>query len=401
LWFTTKCDQWGSQLASMTLEGSDVQEEPIPHGDTYCTKLEWSRWAPDRIFIHNTGVSPQHLSELDVSSGSAVPVVTDPWDWGSYNGAPISVTPDGLELLVSFGTGLASFDIDDMTGPTFTYDGWAVASDTTDAGGGLVAATYDTSVRLWQLGQFERLSNYALGASARGVAFSSDGSFLYAVAGGSSTMYFTRIDPTQQTSSLTLNADTGTVDYGGSVQLTAHLEGGATNTTVVLFGTAVGSTRMLLDEAVVDGNGNVTFTHVPTAKTTYQTEFAGDDDWSSSISPTVVVNVRHRVGGRMLRSYGSSGNYKLYHETKRVFYEASVQPPHPGKPVTIRLQFNFGDGWRSGGSESFQQNDAGKIVIYFAAGSLRRGRYRLQSSFGADTQHLAGVSEWDHFKVTR
>jgi hypothetical protein len=63
--------------------------------------------------------------------------------------------------------------------------------------------------------------------------------------------------------------------------------------------------------------------------------------------------------------------------------------------VTIRLQFNFGDGWRSGGSESFQQNDAGKIVIYFAAGSLRRGRYRLQSSFAANTQHLAGVSEWD------
>lgn len=398
LWFTSECNQFGSHLGSMALNGSDVQETAI--SETYCTKMEWSRWAPDRIFIHNSFLSSQTLVEYDVSSGAAVFVSSDSWPGGSFTGDSLSVTPDGLEFLIPFNLALSSFDIDDMIGPTFTYDGIAHATDTSQLEGGLVAGTYATSVRLWRLGQFERLTAYELGAEALAVAFSSDGALLYALSGSADTRYLTRFDPTQRTSTLTLRASSNMIDFGRAVTLTAHLDGGTTNRVVELFGTRVGGTRTLLDSKTVGSGGNASFRHRPTAKTTYQVEYGGDDDWIPAESSNVVVLVKHVVTSRMIRFYRSSGRFKLYHETQRVFYETIVKPPHPGSRVRITLQFNFGSGWQFGGSHRFEQNNNGKVVIYFSAGSLPRGRYRLQSDFGSDVQHVMDKSPWAYFKVT-
>ena len=200
LWFTSGCEQWGSRVGWMpTSDGLPVRElEPQSTADwTYCTAIEHGAAAPDRIFLHNTGVSPQNLFQYDVSLGHKPRLVNDTsnWQWGSYNGAPVVPLPGGDEIAMGWTGGISTFQMTDFFGPTFTYTGpgAGLAVATTPERGGLLAAStggpYSVEVQLWQLGYTDPIHtvNFSSGTYggmfANDLAFSLDGTRLYAVSG--------------------------------------------------------------------------------------------------------------------------------------------------------------------------------------------------------------------------
>jgi hypothetical protein len=192
LWFSSLCEQWGSRVARMPInDGLPVRELSSANGDwNYCTGIESSPYAPDRILLHNRGVSPQNLYEYDVTKGQRPALVTSsPWDWGSYNGAPAEPLPGGEEFALAWSGGVGTFRLSDMFGPTGTYSGGSGGSlVSTDRNGGLLAGgSYSGSVTLWQLGLYSPLRTVSFtGASelwANGLGFSASGKRLYAVTG--------------------------------------------------------------------------------------------------------------------------------------------------------------------------------------------------------------------------
>jgi hypothetical protein len=196
LWFTSLCEQWGSHVARMPIDdGMPVRELKGSNGDwNYCTELDAGPYAPNRIFLHSRGVSPQTLYEYDVTKGLRPALVTsDPWEWGSYNGAPAEPLPGGDEFALAWTGGVGTFRLSDMFGPTGTYSGGGGSSlVATDRNGGLLAAgsggPYVTEVTVFRLGQYAPLRSIDFSSGAtemwpNGLAFAASGKRLFAVTG--------------------------------------------------------------------------------------------------------------------------------------------------------------------------------------------------------------------------
>ena len=200
LWFTSGCNQWGSRVARIDLHGTRVRELHVAAGVppwSYCTAIEQGPARPDRIFLHNTGVRPQNLYQFDIHAGSAPTQVNsteEVWSWGSYNGVPLVTLPGG-EFVTGQSEGIAAFRTRDFSGPTLTYTGerLGIALAATNVQGGMLAAAvgpFASKIRLWRLGIAEvvlRLRFEDDGGVGElfpdGLAFSDDGSRLYAVTG--------------------------------------------------------------------------------------------------------------------------------------------------------------------------------------------------------------------------
>jgi hypothetical protein len=201
LWFTSGCDRWGSRVGRMPLDdGAPVAElKPTSIADsTYCTAIEHGDAAPNRILLHNTGVSPQNLYEYDVRAGRAPRLVssTSDWQWGSYNGAAVLPLPKTSEFATAWTGGVSTFQLSNMFGPTFTYEGsgFGLGLATTPHEGRLLAAStggpYSVEIAVWRLDVTDpiRLVDFPDGSQFGGMfaddlAFSPEGSRLFAVSG--------------------------------------------------------------------------------------------------------------------------------------------------------------------------------------------------------------------------
>jgi hypothetical protein len=218
LWFTSGCDQWGSGVGRMPLDdGAPVRElEASSIVDwSYCTAIEHGPAAPNRIFLHNTGVTPQNLFQYDVRLGRQPKLINDTssWEWGSYNGAPAVPLPGTREIATAWTGGVSTFQLSDLFGPTFTYEadgGAGLAIATTPHQGRLLAAStggpYSVEIHIWQLDATDPIHtvDFADGSPYGGMfsddlAFSVDGTRVYAVSGayyGDGKIYLHVIDTT-------------------------------------------------------------------------------------------------------------------------------------------------------------------------------------------------------------
>jgi hypothetical protein len=200
LWFTTGCDQWGSQLASMNFDGSHITTVPSTNGEswTYCADIEWSDSMPNILFMHGTGISPQALDEYDVSSGRAKHVGASDFDWGNYNGGPVAALSDGKGFAMTSSSGVSVYRMKDMTGPTFTYTGVGnTALATSGASGGLIAGAQwgpsAAEVSVWHQGEASAFATFDVpdgsggGIWPHGLVFAGDGTQLVAVSGANDT----------------------------------------------------------------------------------------------------------------------------------------------------------------------------------------------------------------------
>ena len=410
----------------MALDGTGLAEyvPPAPAGWTSCPRLNASPFAPTTLFVQGTGASPVTLFEYDVSTATPSLRISKDLGWGGA-GSDVGVLPGGTDVVTATGAsseapGLAQFATSDLGGPSTTYvaEGAAgIAVDVTDAGGGLIAggvATPDVDqVWVWRVGGTEALVRFDLGSGVplweRGLAFSPDGTRLFAATQPAPGQVEVRsLDP-RATATLTLEPSTPSVVFGASADLVATLAGGDTNRTVRIYGTRAGGTRKLVVEAEVDADGRLSATVAPRATTTYVAIYDGDASTSAARSEQVVVEVRPRVEGRMVHADARAGRYAIYDFSNRCpadpstcpLFEISVDPDLTGSTFRYVLESRVDGSWRTAleGEAQLGLGSTVTVYFYFPDRSAIGTPYRARAELDAGDDHAAGTSRWSFFKL--
>lgn len=215
--------------------------------------------------------------------------------------------PSGANLLFACGIPdhIEAFDTSTMLSsaqyPTGLYpDSVAVSADGNYVAGGVNTGTGEgDDVFVFPVGETTPVRTWTLGVAASHVAahslaFSPDGSRLFAVAYSSTgKLDFYVLDqptvPAVETST-SLTASEQGIYTGAQVTLTAHVTGTSTGT-VHLYGTPDGGSKTLLATGSVGAGGTASFTVSPALTTTYQAVLEAGPGYAASISAENPVTV--------------------------------------------------------------------------------------------------------------
>jgi hypothetical protein len=284
----------------------------------------------------------------------------------------------------------------------------------TSENGGLVAGAiggiYVKQVWVWRIGAPQPLASFDLGYADQIVgqlAFTPDGTRLFALVdrdtGG---IDLVSLDPTGSSGgALRLRASKGTVNFGDPVRLTATLGGDGTNRTVRIY-RLDGNRRKVIAEGEVNRDGKLSVLDKPDFNTKYVAELDGSSPPVES--EEILVKVRPRLIGRMLRADGRSGRYHLYDYTDRCpsdpatcpLFGVTVDPPHYRATIGYELQVFESGRWRSALTGEAPLGGDSEVIIYFSAngpqviGVLARVRANLP----AHQDHAEATSSWSYFQ---
>lgn len=404
----------------MTTSGTDVQSQTSESYEYWqyagvCGVLEHSPFAPDRLIIHGRSCGhPDGLYLYDTTPAPATRLATfglgDQWGW--YGSQAAGITPDGSAMLLQQGSVLEARPLDTLSDPVGSYAGttdWLVSSlAVASASNGLIATDASVDSRagamLWEEGTSEpinafRLLNEEGGVLQKGLAFSPNGQTLFMVSNYNADVFFHAVDTDAVGTALSLSVAPKNVTFGGSVTLTATLDGAEAGATVHFEDQNGGSPD---GSCVTDAAGVCSWTMKPNGNAAYVASFDGTGELAASATERAVnVTVRAAVTGEMTREYRTSGGVPLYHEGQKVFYVTTVKPNRAGKEIRIFLEYDLGrGGWRDGGSQKFKLGSTSKLTIYFGRDFFPRGRFRLSTTYKGDSQVKAGESGWSTFRVT-
>lgn len=199
-------------------------------------------------------------------------------------------------------------------------------------------------------------------------------------------------------SSLSVEASDDVVRFGHEVKLVATLVGPPGGQAIVIE-RLVGGEPTVVGRCVTRSGGRCAVTVQPRRTSTYRARFAGDGSWDASVSEPVPVAVRAAVRGRLRGAYDRAGRFLLFRRTDRVTFIVTVAPGRAGQRVWFPLGFNYGDGWRDGGTSSFRTDGDGRVLIYFAPRALPPGAYRIRAETRTDGAVLGAVSRTAFFRV--
>lgn len=241
---------------------------------------------PDTVVAADDWEHPATLAVYDVSSGSAVrtAVASRAVD---NEVRDMQVTPDGKDLVVaaSADNAVQRFRMSDLSADGTYPAGWgptavAIAPDGTVAVGG-DGYPFPPGVSVFGAGESTPRRNFATGVAPAGLAWSPDGSTLYAVGGGNSPVVQVYSDPEQGDNALSLTPPGSAVPgaqytVGGTMK---SVEPFADGTTVQVTRTdAADPDGTELPDAAVGPDGTFSFTDTETATgdVSYQVSYAGD-----------------------------------------------------------------------------------------------------------------------------
>jgi hypothetical protein len=424
LWFTTDgCGDSSGKIVSMNLDGSGLTElVPSEFVDwTECPTLTASEFAPDRLFVQASGVTPRTLHLYDVS-GAPTLLTSSDFGWGNFSGSALAVLPGGTEFVMgnlgdSTVRGLGQFAVADFAGPSTSYvaeDFAGFAVDVTAENGGFVAGgiarPYIDQVWVWRIGQAQPVASFDLGYAdilASPLSFTPDGTRLFgAVDRNSGGIQLVSIDPTGVAGTVQLRASKGTVKLGGSVRLTATVEGGSGTRAVRIY-RIDGDRPKVIAHGTANSEGTFSADVSPSTNADYVAEFDGSSP--PALSNEVTVKVRARVTGRMIRADGTSGRYRLYDYSDRCpsdpltcpLFEVSVDPPHPRETITFELQAYSGGRWSTALMGEAPLGRDSSVIMYFSANSrtVIGLSLRVRARLPAHQDHAEGVSAWSYFRL--
>ena len=197
IWTTTSsCRGAAPQLASIDPVSGAVTTQTALPSLSYCPQLVASPTDPNVLLGFDEGLSPATIVKLDVSTGVPT-VVREQRETMLSNLAQIAFSPDGTTFVAASGAPyeIDQFRVSDLLPDGIVYPSGAYPNAVASAAGngGLVAggrnAAYTPDVDVHRLGDpSKRLLQTDFGGSAntlyrRGLAFSPDGSKLFAVSG--------------------------------------------------------------------------------------------------------------------------------------------------------------------------------------------------------------------------
>lgn len=218
----------------------------------------------------------------------------------------------------------------------------------------------------------------------------------------------------KHSTSVSIKVSDSRVNFNGSVTVTAHLEDyrKVHNRTVFILEKPYGGVFKPIKSALVDRHGNLQAKVRLQKRTSFEARFGGDVDWKPATSRSVTVRVFASVTGRMIRNYGRSGAYALYHyksscttssHTRCPLEAVKVSPNHHGDTITATLQAFTGGKWHTVTSISgaLSANSTAIVITYYTGPGVIGVNLRSHIRFRGDDANLGRTSSWDYFRVTK
>lgn len=392
----------GPELASETTSGTGFtvySGTDFPFG---CRLVATTSTAPSRL-IAISGDSPTTVYVYDPSTSPPTLIIKGSPEGG--NPQDVVATSSGAHLVLASGAPyfLQELALSDLS-RTGTYDtgayptAVALSPDGAWVAGGVSSSA--TPVHVFPAGVSTPTRSYSFygGLFGGGLAFSPNARKVFAVSGsGTGSAAFQVLD-NRLANSLTLTSSASRVRYGRTVHLTAHLGHWADDQTVSIYATPYQGTKRLIRRGAVDANGMLDTSFVMGKKTQFVAKYAGDETYAPAVSGVETVLARAIVSTKLLRFYGRSGKYVLYHAGHWVVQRGAVIPNHAGRKLGFVFQRYAGGAWHSFASASFNIHANGTVTGYIAPDV---GRYRTRNAFAGDADHLGDKSPWRYVRVTR
>ncbi|WP_428986006.1 Ig-like domain repeat protein [Streptomyces pyxinicus] len=337
----------GIGSVDLTSEGHEVTLDQSR--DWYAAPLLDATPGSDILVAGALGQSPVTLASYDVSSGTATKLASTS-EAGSNLG-DLQLTPDGKDVVVASGSPnyqqvFRTSDLnEDGTYDTDSYpNSVAIAPDGTLAAG--IDGSYEPDVYVFRPGSGEPVRTYDFpntGTSSgsdlladSGLAWSPDGSRLFAVTSNNEGVYALRVltSPTKAVTTVTVDAP-ATAARGKKLTV----KGKATSKTALPAGTKLTVTRTDLESpqgkalasAVTKADGTFSFTDTPPAggKVTYKAAFAGDAGHAAGSGSDAVTVSRAKA------SLTLNNNGKVFAYGKDVKFTAHLGTTYKNRTVEI------------------------------------------------------------------
>ena len=368
------------------------------------------------------GSSPASVATYDTSAEPATaraPLATLD---NCENQRDLTVVPGGLEFILACGWPYAHFrymtaDLSQQGSYASTTYPDAVAIDASgDVAAGSENGASPTDLYIYRANGDTALNTYNLAASGanlmpRGLAWSPDGSKLFAVLQESSTSYSLQVldGPTLIKPALSLSTGASTFAYEPTVHVTAHLGTTATNRSVSIYAQPFGSkSKTLLKTGKVNSSGNLTVSYKAPHSTKLTAVFSGDAQYRPTTVTHVIyvkANVSESLGGYYASERIGGITYRLFHHHASMHVNVTVRPNKSGQCVKFEIQEHYQGSWHSGISGCGSLDSSSKISIRVSLAHANRGyHYRIRADYirsSKDKTNLSNDSPWQYLIVTR
>ena len=364
------------------------------------------------------GISPSSVAGYNTTVEPATVRAQSNFFENCSNEKDLAVVPGGAEFILACGAPYAHYrysttDLSQQGSYASIYYPDAVAIDASgDVAAGVSTIQTNPDVHVYHSGGDTPLNTYNLNASgrnlsARGLAWSADGSQLFAVLHGRAYSVHVIAGPTLIQPALSLTTGPATFTYEPTVHVTVHLGTTSTNRTVSLYAQPFGSkSKALLKTGTVDASGNLTANYKAPHSTAFSVVFSGDATYAPR-TVTHVVYVRARVSeslGGYYRSRTVGGvTYRLYHRRAVLRASAVVSPNKSGQCVKFEVQEHYRGAWHANAATKCGRlTSSSKISAGFGLTHADIGYpYRIRADYvrSKDTTNRSNDSTWKYLMV--
>ena len=409
LWFSCNNDGQSGCLVSANLDGTGMAT-PIAAGglplflaaggsNNHLLAFGYSDDEPPNLNVYDvSGSTPSLVQSSFAPNNSAF---TDDMTFDP-SGAHLLLATGAPYYIQSLTTSTLLSNAEYPTGPypvavAVTADGKYVAGAiNTNMGDDVfvfpVAST--TAVRSWQIGNDN-------GASPvdHGLAFSPDGSHLFAVTQNTTTNHLSfdvLDDPTIHPSatSTSLTGSGKPTLYGSHASLKVQVKG-TTSGTVDLYATSPANVKELVASTGLN-SGTATFSVAPTENTKYSAVLEEGGPYASSVSKDLTV----RVAPILSVSTRAAGTGRLHgHRVSRTMLNAKMKPLLPSTPLDFVVQRRAGHGWQTAAAGRFPTGSKGTARAFFF--TTKPGQCRVRVSYAGYSNYAASKSAWKKFRAGR
>jgi hypothetical protein len=426
LWFSNATGGGLGDVESVSLDSSHtVVDSGI--GES-APLLAGSPADPDWLVIGEAQQSPVVGLVEDVTDPAHPVQLANVFDLGGGgNLQDMAISPDGEQLLTASGAPyqISAFSLPNLASagvyPTTPYpNAVAISPDGSQIAGGSMAY-YDKDVWLFNSGTSTAKATWDFGGTSDllypgGLAFSSDGTKLFAVSkgqNGTSVVFHVLPTVVLPKGTVTIHSSATTTTYGHAVTITAHLGTSSSNHTLSIYRRpASGGSWSLVKRGTVNSSHNLAVSVKPANDTVYHVVWAGDTAHAVTTSTATRVNVRVIMHAPALGGYATSSGYRLYHYTTACSGAAhngcptfgmSASPVQKNRPFTFVVQAHFSSGWKTVAHGSYSSGSTGKIAvkIYYGNSGVVGYSQRFHVSMATDATNLGATSAWTYFRVTK
>ena len=411
IWYSANCTSSSTQFGSMTPNGSNPTVFTPSSVASGCPQPWSGSFAPNTLIV---GFDQAY----DVASDPPVLLSQGgPWRVGAWAFVP----GGGLVLAGNADGDVEAFDPGDLSTVVSTWTGRASAAlamspagDGSFASAGRPGSGNASFVQIYHQADSSPFATYRLNGDpnfgrgadihSRMLEFTPDGSKLFVFSSygqAKQPSYLNIVDPSLPGTALSITSPVPRRITGGTrLTVRGTTVGIASGEAVDLYLRDAEGQNYRLGTGTVADNGTVEISAKPTVSGRLFLGYDGTATTAPSEGAPANVGVAPSLVGRMVGGYRTAGVYRYFHEATNVIYVVRTKPNLAGSRVNIRLQFDKGAGWRSGGSGRFKVRDDGAVAIGWRGGSLPRYRYRLQTTTDATSDFLAGSSTWTYFAVS-